>query len=74
MGLTMIIRIKIDCVVEVPGDVLPFLNQPLDLIEHGVTFIKATEILPGAKVSLSRTKPRESVASRTDKGRRVKAP
>lgn len=49
------IRVKIDCVIEVPGDSLPSLERPLDLIEYGVTVLKATKILPGARVRIGYT-------------------
>jgi hypothetical protein len=48
------VRLKIDCVIEHPGEGLPPINV-LDVIEHGVKTCGATAILPGAKVSVRLT-------------------
>lgn len=63
------IRIKIDCVIEVPGDGLPALDNPLDLIERGVTVLKATKILPGARVRIGYTRAHAILLRREAKRR-----
>jgi hypothetical protein len=53
-----LVRIKLDFIVEVPGDGgIPHID-PLDLIEHGVSHphVAATAILPGSKCDMRLTK------------------
>jgi hypothetical protein len=62
----MKVRMRIDCVLELPR--IPLLNGPdvLDLVADGVKTISATEILPGTRIEFKR------VAERTKKPRQRK--
>jgi hypothetical protein len=59
------VRIKLDFVVDWPGDGIP-RTPPLDIIEHGVSAFRATEILPGAKVSLNIVRVTSDARKETD--------
>lgn len=64
------IRVKIDCVVRVPGETLPAINKPLDIVEGGVRALGAAEILPGARVHVSFTR-QESIRIRAGARRKL---
>lgn len=51
------VRVRLDFVIEVDGDVLPVINVN-DFIEDGVCRMrpKATTIMPNAKINITRSK------------------
>lgn len=64
------VRVRIDCVIRVPGETLPAILRPLDVVEKGVRELGATEILPGARVHVNFTRA-ESIRARAGARRKL---
>lgn len=64
------VRVRIDCIIRVPGETLPAVMRPLDVIEKGVRELGATEILPGGRVLVNFTR-KESIAVRAKANRKL---
>lgn len=68
--MTREVRVKIDCVIRVPGETLPALDKPLDVVEKGVSALGAIEILPGARVRINYTRAQAGELRRASRGKR----